>query len=165
MSQVCVPRIYIICLVGNEKMFQKCGQQHCGVRFLLKHNLSPQKRQVIRRGCEVISSTYRARVSLFSLCFLKAEPWPNPFNRKVRGSKSKSERRNNIWLVGKQSTWSWSFLTDPTSHWKYGSEESWDWKHRAKFLLLHFEDFLPSVDDLQLLIDKSFKFANWGALN
>lgn len=28
---------------GNEKMIQKCGQQHCGVRFLLKHNLSPQK--------------------------------------------------------------------------------------------------------------------------
>lgn len=132
MSQVCVPRIYIICLVGNEKMLQKCGQQHCGVKFLLKHNLSPQKIQVIRRCCKVISSTYRAIVSLFSLCFLKTEPWPNPFNRKVRGSKTKSERRNNIWLVGKQSTWSWSFLTDPTSHWKYGSRGKMGLKTQGK---------------------------------
>lgn len=138
MSQVYVLRIYIICLVlGMKRWFRNVDNSIVESGSCWSIIWVHKKIQMIHRCCKVISSTYWAD-SLFSLSFLKTEPWPNPLNWKVRGSKTKSERRNNIWLVGKQSTWSWSVWQIPQVFGSMEVEEKWYWTHRAKFPLLHF---------------------------
>ena len=74
---------------GNEKMIQKCRQQHRGVRFLLKHNLLLLLLLLSRFSCVRLCATPQTAThqAAPSLGFSRQEPWSGlPFLPPMRES-------------------------------------------------------------------------------